>query len=337
MNSLFDWDIPATLSQFHFIRPWWIAGLLPLIAIHYLMTQQQDLIKQWQPVMSKNIIEHLTLEQHSRMRLTPLRLFMVFSVLATLIMAGPSWTKQTSPFFEDNAELIVALDVSGSMSDTDIQPSRLERAKQKIAQLAELRGDAKTGLVVFGGSSHVAMPVTKDNELFRYFLDVLDPSLLPDNQSKPESVIAPITHLLKQSKVSSTVLIVTDKTDQKAIDKLQQQFASLKHQVLVWGIGENPQSGRGSANKNSAKQNNDKGLADQQMQKLQSLAKAGHGSLTLFTHDSSDVEQVYKHIQSNLFAVNDNAQPWVDSGYFLLFLLLPIQLMWFRRGWTLQW
>ncbi|MEZ9875111.1 vWA domain-containing protein [Vibrio breoganii] len=327
MNSLLDWALTGDISNFHFMRPWWLLALVPLLAIQRLMTKQEDLVAQWQSVMSKNIIAHLTLNQQRGSWLTPLKLFLVFSLVSTLVMAGPTWKKQASPFFEDNAELIVALDVSGSMSQTDIQPSRLERAKQKISQLADLRGDAKTGLVVYGGSSHVAMPVTKDRELFRYFLDVLDPTLLPDNQSKPESVIDPVVSLLKESKVSSTVLIVTDKTDQKAIEKMQQDFASLEHQVLVWAMGENPDSGRDGA----------QGLSSTQIQELQALAQSGHGSMTLFTHDSTDVEQVYQDIQSNLFAVNDKAQPWVDSGYPLLFLLLPIQLMWFRRGWTLQW
>ncbi|GAD79891.1 VWA domain-containing protein [Vibrio ezurae] len=327
MNSLFDWGLFESLSNFHFIRPWWLLALIPLVAIQRSMAKQDDLVTQWQSVMSKNIIEQLTLNKHSHTWLTPIKLFLLFSILSTLVMAGPTWKTQASPFFEDNAELIVALDVSESMSNTDIQPSRLERAKQKISQLADLRGDAKTGLVVYGGSAHIAMPVTKDRELFRYFLDALDPSLLPDNQSKPESVIKPIVALLKESKVPSTVLIVTDKTDSQAIEKMQQEFASLSHQVLIWAMGENPESGREGA----------QGLSDTQIQNLDALAKSGHGSMTLFTHDSTDVEQVYQDIQSNLFAVNDQAQPWVDSGYPLLFLLLPIQLMWFRKGWTLQW
>ncbi|GEA50301.1 hypothetical protein VIN01S_11050 [Vibrio inusitatus NBRC 102082] len=327
MNNLFDWGLVGDISNFHFIRPWWLLALIPLFAIQQLMVKQDDLATQWQSVMSKNIITHLTINQKQGAWLTPIKLFFVFSLLSTLVMAGPTWKKQASPFFEDNAELIIALDVSGSMSKTDIQPSRLERAKQKISQLTDLRGDAKTGLVVYGGSSHVAMPVTKDRELIRYFLDVLDPSLLPDNQSKPVSVIEPVVGLLSKSKVSSTVLIVTDKTDQKAIEKMQQEFTSLEHQVLVWAMGENADSGRDGA----------QGLSASQIQDLEALAHAGHGSMTLFTHDSTDVEQVYQDIQSNLFAVNDKAQPWIDSGYPLLFLLLPIQLMWFRRGWTLQW
>ncbi|GAM75754.1 TPR domain protein in aerotolerance operon [Vibrio ishigakensis] len=66
-------------------------------------------------------------------------------------MAGPTWKQETSPLFEDNSELIIALDVS--MQGQDLAPSRLVRAKQKISQLLEMRGDARSGLIIFGGSA----------------------------------------------------------------------------------------------------------------------------------------------------------------------------------------
>jgi Ca-activated chloride channel family protein len=315
------------MSHFHFMRPLWLFAIFPLLGFHYVMKKQQDVVAQWQSVMSKNIIEHLTLNRVHSIKVTPLNLFLVFSILATLVMAGPTWKQQPSPFFEDNSELIIALDVAGSMKTTDLQPSRLERAKQKVSQLIDLRGDSKTGLVVYGGSAHVAMPVTKDRELIRYFLDVLDEDLLPDTSSKPKSSIQPISQLLAKTKVPSTVVILTDKTDQEAIDAFEAKFRDLQHQVIVWAIAENEGSGSNASG----------GLTDSDITGLANLAKAGNGNLVTFTHNADDVEQVMDLIENNLFAVTDKAQPWQDAGYLLLFLLLPIQLMWFRRGWTLQW
>lgn len=319
--------ISGDLTQFHFMRPLWLLTLIPFGLFYKTLVKQDDLVVQWQSVMSKNMVEHLSLNQAHGRIISPNRLFLVFTILASIIMAGPTWQQQASPFFEDNSELVIALDVSESMNKTDIQPSRLERAKQKINQLIELRGDAKTGLIVYGGSAHVAMPVTKDKELTRYFLDVLDGSLLPDNESKPESVLKPVEKLLSQVKAPSTVLMLTDKTNEAAIDKLTKAFEQQNHQVIVWAIGENASSGG----------NGEIGLSESQLNTLSLLAKAGHGKMIPFTHDSSDVELVYKQIKNNLFAVNDSALPWLDAGYWLLFLLLPILLMWFRRGWTLQW
>ena len=54
-------------------------------------------------------------------------------------MAGPAWREQDSPFTEDAAALVIVLEVTPSMRTTDVQPSRLERAVQKIHDLLAAR------------------------------------------------------------------------------------------------------------------------------------------------------------------------------------------------------
>lgn len=310
----------AALSNFHFMRPQWLLALVPFVLVYRSMSQRDDLLVKWKSVMSPPMVEHLTLNPHGQRVITPKKVFLLFSVIATLVMAGPTWKQQDSPLFEDNSELIVALDVS--IKGSDLAPSRLVRAKQKISQLLELRGDAKSGLIIFGGSAHVAMPVTKDKALASYFLDALQPSLLPDTNYQSAAVLKPIEQLLAQSKAPSTVLIVTDKTDQQAIDAFSSAFEQQQHQVVVWAIGDIETKA---------------GIVERELDELRQLAQAGNGSLVTFSFDDSDVNSVNRMIDNNLFAVKDNDQPWYDSGYWLLFMLLPVQLMWFRRGWTLQW
>jgi Ca-activated chloride channel family protein len=74
-----------------------------------------------------------------------------------------------------------------------------------------------------------------------------------------------------------------------------------------------------------------------QLEQLSDLASKGNGRMIPFTHSSNDVNKVVHSIENNMFSVNDNAQPWFDVGYPLLFLLIPLQALWFRRGWTMQW
>ncbi|WP_221075200.1 vWA domain-containing protein [Agarivorans aestuarii] len=318
------------ISNFHFLRPWWLVAILPILAFYSILRKEDDLTTQWRKHMSPKMVKQLTVNTQSHAHLTPRKLFLVVALIATLVMAGPSWTRQSSPLFEDKSELIIALDVAESMYSTDLQPTRLTRAKQKVVKLIERRGDAKTALVIYGGSAHVAMPATKDSTLARYFLDVFDLQLLPDQTTAPDAFIQPARRLLEKTEVPSTVLLLTDKTDEQAIQRMQQEFADLQHQVVVWAIGEHPESGAGAPQLGI-------GLGEVELGHLADLAKAGHGEMVRFTHDNSDVEQVYRFIKNNLFSSNDAEQPWLDAGYWLLFILLPLQLMWFRRGWTLKW
>ncbi|TRX54938.1 VWA domain-containing protein [Thalassomonas sp. M1454] len=323
------WDSLALsqLGNFHFLRPWWLLAAVPLFVFYRLLHLSGDLFSQWRGVMNENIISSLAQTQQKSRWFNPKKLFAVFCVIATLVMAGPSWKQQATPFFVDESVLVIALDVSESMQTSDLQPSRILRAKQKINELLEARGDAKTALIVYAGSAHVAMPITRDRKMIAHFLDVLDTDLMPEKTKNQQSIIKPVAKLLAQTNSPSTLLLVTDKTDSDNVGKFKEFFNEQQHQMVVWAIAENPDSGLASST----------GLSEMQLQQLDSLADAGHGNLVTFTHSSDDVQNVKRSINNNMFLGNDKSQPWYDAGYLLLFILLILQAQWFRRGWTMQW
>ncbi|MDX1440616.1 MAG: VWA domain-containing protein [Rubricoccaceae bacterium] len=86
-------------------------------------------------------------------------------------LAGPFWGLQIREAEQESLDLIVALDVSASMSVEDVSPSRLDRAKLAIAQLIEQRPGDRVGLVVFAGDAFLQCPLTSDRSAFRLFLD----------------------------------------------------------------------------------------------------------------------------------------------------------------------
>jgi Ca-activated chloride channel family protein len=196
---MFD-HIEVFITNFHFMRPWWLLSIIPLVWFYRSVAAKDDIVQQWRGHMSDKLISHLSRSDKQSVNITPKTLFLVFSIIATVVMAGPSWKQTASPFFVNESALIIALDVSSSMNTADIQPSRLLRAKQKVNELIELRGDAKTALIVYAGSAHVAMPVTKDKAMIKHFLDVLDSSLMPVKESDPESVLTPAKTVLNQTK-----------------------------------------------------------------------------------------------------------------------------------------
>ena len=328
-SILAAWDSLALsqLGNFHFLRPAWLLAAVPLFVFYRLLHLSGDIFSQWRGVMSDSIINSLAQTEHKNRWFTPKKMFAIFCVVATLVMAGPSWKQESTPFFVDESVLIIALDVSESMQTNDLQPSRLLRAKQKINELLDVRGDAKTALIVYAGSAHVAMPITRDRQMIAHFLDVLDTNLMPEKSKNQQSIIAPVEKLLAQTKSASSVLLVTDNATSESTAKFKEFFAEQQHQMVVWAIAENPSSGLESST----------GLSDMKLQQLEGLADAGHGSLVTFTHSSDDVQQVKRSINNNMFLGNDKSQPWYDAGYLLLFILLILQALWFRRGWTMQW
>jgi Ca-activated chloride channel family protein len=99
--------------------------------------------------------------KHSR---APLITSSLAAILAITALAGPTWQRVPTPVFRNASALVIALDLSRSMDASDIKPSRLERARYKIADLLKKRKDGQTALLVYAGSAFTVTPLTNDTE-----------------------------------------------------------------------------------------------------------------------------------------------------------------------------
>ncbi len=77
------------------------------------------------------------------------------------------------------ADLMILLDVSNSMLSQDIPPSRLENAKQAIAQLIDNLHSDRIGIIVFAGEAYVQLPMTTDYSAAKLFLNTINTNMVP--------------------------------------------------------------------------------------------------------------------------------------------------------------
>lgn len=315
-----DWQLELQyLSQFHFLRPWWLLTFIPLGVILYL---------RWQ--MSSDKSRFAFFPQHLRTALTvnhsgwtnqlPLKMLMLLLSLSVLICAGPAWQRQASPFGEDAASLMILLDNSESMQQKDVAPSRLERAKHKITDLSNLRAGGRTGLMVFAGSAHVAMPLTKDNQVIFPYLSALKPDVMPV-VGKAAQTALPLLEKQIEPDIGNTILLVTDGVDETTIAEFERYFASNPYQLLILAVG--------SLN----------AVVDSplDLNSLQNLASRTNGKVFELTVDSRDVEHLNNQIERFMLINSDSSMPWQDEGYRLLYPLVLLMLLWFRKGWLVKW
>ena len=313
-------------QHFHFLRPYWLLILIPYILIFTSFTQRDDDLVFWRQVMSTDILDKLTVKGSRDTWLSPKNAMGVIALVSCIVLTGPTWRQQASPFTQDKSALIIALDVSETMDQTDVQPSRLLRAKQKIIELMALRGDANTALIAYAGSAHTVMPITNDSEMIRHFLDFLDNRLIPLSGKLPQAVLPLADDLFQPTGIPGTLLIVGDGATNDTVDKFEQFFAAEPHQLIVWAIGNvQPSTERQSS------------VVPMQLSQLEALADNSQGRLVLMTYDKRDVGLGARYIENNLVIVEDASRPWLDAGYPLVFLIALLFLLWFRRGWTLQW
>lgn len=98
------------------------------------------------------------------LRTLQLGLLVVAVVLATLGAARPRWGSEPQAIPRVGIDIAVALDISRSMTATDVEPSRADGAAAGLQDmLAHLRGD-RVGLVTFAGEAFERSPLTLDLE-----------------------------------------------------------------------------------------------------------------------------------------------------------------------------
>lgn len=309
------------IEHFHFIRPLWLLLVVPFAALIYLRINRKVRIKTGGYHFPEHLRQALAVGNNGWASYGPVVLLAVMGGIASVILAGPTWQREPSPTGEDIAPLVVVLDVSDSMLEADITPNRLFRAKQKIYQLIEKRNSGTTALVVYSGSAHLAMPLTRDKAVFKPLLDSIAPNVMP-RAGKFDQYTLPVIHnALRGTIQTSTVLLVTDSINKESISAWRDYMAHNDSRLLVWGIG------------------NPNGYASIPLDEslLTELAEETDGVYQRFTTDDSDVGYLAKRIESVLDENGDESMPWRDSGYGLIWLLIPIYLLWARRGWLVQW
>ena len=87
---------------------------------------------------------------------------LVAVLLLIVVLAQPQFGTKVEKEKRKGIEVMIALDVSNSMMAQDVQPSRLEKAKQVLSKLVDGMTNDKIGLVVFAGDAYTQLPITVD-------------------------------------------------------------------------------------------------------------------------------------------------------------------------------
>jgi Ca-activated chloride channel family protein len=299
----------GVFSAFHFLRPYWLLVIIPMVWVWWTLRVRPDGGKSEESIIAPHLLKALSMQGGSQQRFTAIDSALIAFCFVALSAAGPTWSKKQNPFTPPTPPAVVIVEVSQSMLAQDIQPSRLERAKHKIRDFAELRVGAPTALIAFAGSAHMVLPLTDDPSLFISFLEGLDPEVMPKPGQKIGAALELADELLKK----------------------EQDFGA----VVVFADGIDPADGE--IVRSMAKRE-DRVLAALPLSKTESSSFRDFATVSL-TPDSRDVKKLERRIsvsyQSSL--VGDNSESWDDKGWLFLWPALLISLFWFRKGWTLRW
>ncbi len=313
------------LELFHFLRPGWLWLLLPAALVTWSAWRRQDPMSGWRRVIAPGLLEHLAIsKQERRRRLRPVFLLGFCFVLGIVAMAGPAWEKEPSPFTEDQAALFVILKVTPEMLAEDIQPSRLQRATQKISDLLALRPGTSTGLIAYAGSAHLVMPLTTDPDIVSFFAAELAPGVMPVPGDEPLDAVELAMSRLQDSGLPGSIVLVADSVDASFGAGLKELKKASGPDVHILGMAAGPEVVPPPGSPPAP-------ALDEKA--LQQVARAGGGSLVLVTADDADVRQLNSRIERSIAAAPpQEGERWKDMGYYLVLIFSLFFLAFFRKG-----
>jgi Ca-activated chloride channel family protein len=146
-----------------------------------------------------------------RLRHAPLVLAALALAVGAVALARPQHGTLREDVTTQGVDIVVALDVSGSMAAEDFQPrNRLSVAKDTVAEFFGRRKSDRVGLVVFAGRSLTKSPPTTDTAVLLRQLEDVRLEMLPDGTAIGSGLATSLTRLRRSQAKSRVVVLVTD-------------------------------------------------------------------------------------------------------------------------------
>jgi len=127
--------------------------------------------------------------------------------LVIVALARPQSTNRWESVSTEGIDVVMAMDISGSMRAMDFKPNRLEAAKEVGIEFVNTRPDDRFGLVVFAAESFTQCPLTTDQAVVSNFMNELDFGMVEDGTAIGMG-LATAVNRLKDSKTESKVIIL---------------------------------------------------------------------------------------------------------------------------------
>ncbi len=307
-------DLLAALDFFHFLRPWWLVLILAALILWWRIRSSATAHPQPPAGIASHLAAALTVGGGGASRILAIDGVIATIALIALGAAGPTWSRVPNPLVAQTAPLAVALKVSETMLSTDVAPSRLERAKQKILDLIAARTGARTAIIAYAGSAHRVAPLTEDPEVLKPFLEGLSPEVMPAKGQNATAALELAQTVLAAEEVPGAILFVLDELDRADLPAFERHAAEGGPRVVFLSVG-----GSGA------------GLDD--------LSRIPGAAVVRVTPDAADVAEIDRRVASAYrdALAGDERQKWEDRGWILVWPAALLMLLWFRRGWTMRW
>ncbi|QCR21327.1 VWA domain-containing protein [Pontibacter sp. SGAir0037] len=168
-----------------------------------------------------------------------------YAVLLLISILGPSFGAMKKEIKTIGKDLYIAVDLSASMDATDIQPSRIEKAKQEILRVINRFNSDRIGLIIFSSEAFIQSPLTYDQNALQVYTRTLRTGLLEQGGTDYNTLLKLVSdkfsqdaRLSNEEQKAKILILISDGEDfGENIERAAEALAEYNIRVYTVGIG----------------------------------------------------------------------------------------------------
>ncbi|MDG1901892.1 MAG: VWA domain-containing protein [Bacteroidales bacterium] len=130
--------------------------------------------------------------------------------LIIIAMARPQSVSKKQNVNIEGIDIVMTLDVSGSMLARDFKPDRLEAAKDVAKEFIAKRPNDRVSLVIFSGEAFTQVPLTTDHQMISNIFEEVKSGMIEDGTAIGDGLATSVSRLENSEAISKVIILITD-------------------------------------------------------------------------------------------------------------------------------
>ncbi len=181
--------------------------ILPILICIWHITQYNKIVStiQFSSINEKNVNTTKTKIKH-----LPFILKIIAACFLIIALARPQSSTNWQEISTEGIDIVLAMDISGSMLAQDLKPDRLEASKNVALNFISKRINDRIGLVIFSGESFTQCPLTTDHNVLSNLFQNVKSGMIEDGTAIGMGLATSVNRLKESKAISKVIILLTD-------------------------------------------------------------------------------------------------------------------------------
>ena len=221
-----------------FAYPWvlWSLLLIPVLVAVYWKRRQKMVTEM--TFSSLQPFDHTPRSLREKLHDVPVALRLFALALFIIALARPQSVSSKENVSTEGIDIVLLLDISGSMIAEDFTPNRIEAAKQVAAEFIDGRANDRIGLVIFSAQSFTQCPLTTDYPVLKSLLKEVKNGMIEDGTAIGLAIANGVNRLKDSQAKSKVMILLTDGVNNRGeIDPLTAAKIAATFGIRIYTVG----------------------------------------------------------------------------------------------------